>query len=96
MTHLECNPQVLGITNNQGGLHFHERKVQMGLPQSDLFPLQKSIQAAEISHSRRVLSGLPLQPQIRDSAAQRSCAAKTHDNPFKSRRPTYGAKVIGL
>ena len=94
MTHLECNPQVLGITSKQGGLRFHEWKVQMGLPQSDLLPIQKSIQAIEISHSRRILSDLPLQPQIRDSATQWSSTAKDQHPHFPSRRPTYGAKVI--
>ena len=83
MTHLECNPQMLGITSNQGGLRFHEWKVQMGLPQSNLLPLQKSIQASQGSHSRRVLSGLSLQPQIRYSAAQWSSAAKNQHHNFQ-------------
>ena len=87
MTHLECNPQLLRMTSNQGGLHFHEWKVQMGLPQSDLLALQKSIQAHPISHSRRVLSGLPLQPQIRDSTAQRSGSAKTQYPHFQEPSP---------
>src|ERR1700745_1019558 len=42
LTHLECNPQMLGKISNQGGLRFHEWKVQMGLPQGDLLSLQKN------------------------------------------------------
>ena len=77
MTHLECNPQMLGNTSYQGELRFHEWKVQMGLPQGDLLSLQESFQAVQSSNSRRVLSGLRLQPQIRDPVAGRSSAAKT-------------------
>src|SRR5512145_255338 len=49
----------------------------MGLPQGNLFTLQESFQAAESTNSRRVLSGVRLQPQIRYPTAQRSSAAKT-------------------
>src|SRR5215469_2006527 len=59
----------------------------MGLPQSDLLPIQKSIQAIEISHSRRILSDLPLQPQIRDSATQRSSTAKDQHPHFPKPSP---------
>src|SRR6266478_3056809 len=80
LTHLECNPQMLGQISNQGGLRFHEWKVQMGLPQGDLLSLQKSIEAPQNSHSRRVLSGMRLQPQVRYSTAQRSSTAKNQDH----------------
>ena len=50
--------------SNQGGLRFQEWKVQMGLPQGSLLALQESFQATESTNSRRVLSGLRLQPQI--------------------------------
>ena len=76
MTHLECNPQIWGNTSKQGGLRLHGWKVQMGLSQGDLLPLQKSFQAAESTNPRRVLSGLRLQPQIRYPAAQWSSTAK--------------------
>jgi transposase-like protein len=55
LTHLECNPQMLGKISNRGGLHFNEWKVQMGLPQGDLLTLQESFQAAQSKDSRRVL-----------------------------------------
>jgi hypothetical protein len=80
-------------TSNQGGLRFHESEVQMGLSQSHLLPLPKSFQTAASSHTRRVLPGLRLQPQIRHPAAQRSNATKPKTKP-KGRRPTYGLKVI--
>ena len=78
MTHLKCNPQIWGNTSKQGGLHLHERKVQMGLPQGDLLPLPKSFQAPESPNSRRVLSGLRLQPQIRYSAAAMWMSSHQH------------------
>src|SRR4029450_2882376 len=68
-------------TSNQGGLRFHESEVQMGLSKSHLLPLPKSFQTAASSHSRRVLPGLWLQPQIRHPAAQWSSATKTQDKP---------------
>jgi hypothetical protein len=71
---------MLRKISNRGGLRFHEWKVQMGLPQGDLLTLQESFQAAESTDSRRVLSGLRLQPQIRYPAAQRSSTAKTGVN----------------
>ena len=77
MTHLECNPRTLGNISNQGGLRFHESEVQMGLPQSDLFPLSKSFQTAASSHPRRILPGLRLQPQIRHPVAQWSRGGAT-------------------
>ena len=46
----------------------------------DLHTLQESFQAAESKDSRRVLSGLRLQPQVRYPAAQRSSTAKTGVN----------------
>src|SRR5262245_1356321 len=67
--------------SKRGGLRFHESEVEMGLPQSHLLPLPKSFQTAANSHSRRVLPGLRLQPQIRHLAAQRSSATKTQDKP---------------
>jgi hypothetical protein len=73
----------------------------MGLPQSDLLALQKSIQAHPISHSRRVLLGVPLQPQIRDSTAQRSGAAKPNTPTFKGQSPDLwnqsdrGSELVG-
>jgi hypothetical protein len=45
LTHKECNPEMVGKNSNQGGLRFHEWKDQMGLSQSDLRSLPKSIQA---------------------------------------------------
>src|SRR5919106_96766 len=65
---------------NRGGLHFHGWKVQMRLPQGNLLTLQESFQAAQSSNSRRVLSGVRLQPQIRYPTAQRSSATKTRSN----------------
>jgi hypothetical protein len=65
----------------------------MGLSKSYLLPLPKSFQTAASSHSRRVLPGLWLQPQIRHPAAQWSSATKPKTN-LKGRRPTYGLKVI--
>ena len=58
MTHLECNPQMSGNISQQGGLQLHESEIQMGLPQSNLFPLSKSFQATAIADPRRVLPGL--------------------------------------
>ncbi len=84
MTHLECNPQMLGNISHQGGLQLHESEIQMGLSQSNLFPLSKSFQTTESSHPRRVLPGLRLQPQIRYPAAQRSSPTKNQDPPQKS------------
>jgi hypothetical protein len=52
----------------------------MGLPQGDLLTLQESFQAAQSTNSRRVLSGLRLQPQVCYSVAQRSSAAKARSN----------------
>ena len=71
LTHKECNPEMVGKNSNQGGLRLHGWKVQMGLSQSDLRPLPESIQAVQSADSRRVLSGLRLQPQIRHSITQR-------------------------
>src|SRR6266536_3687721 len=68
-------------TSNQGGLRFHESEVPMGLSKSHLLPLPKSFQTAASSHSRRVLPGLRLQPQIRHPAAQWSSATNTQDTP---------------
>ena len=87
MTHLECNPQMLRNTSNQGGLRFHGWKVQMGLSQGDLPALQESIQATAGTNSRRVLSGLRLQPQIRYPAAQRSSAAEIQDPSLQRPSP---------
>ena len=70
MTHKECNPQMMEKNRQPGGLRLHEWKVPMGLSQSDLRSLPESIQAAASADSRRVLSGLRLQPQIRHSTTQ--------------------------
>src|SRR3990172_2525520 len=80
LTHKECNPEMVGKNSNQGGLRIHEWKDQMGLSQGDLRSLPKSIQAVQSPDSRRVLSGLRLQSQIRYSIAQRSSAAKAQDD----------------
>jgi hypothetical protein len=95
LAHLECNPQMLRYISNQGGLHFHESEVQMGLPQSDLFPLPKSFQTAASSHTRRVLPSLRLQPQIRHSAAQRSRATKTQAKLQRPSRHLRGEGRLG-
>src|SRR5438105_4316696 len=65
-------------------LQFHESEIEMGLPQSNLFPLSKSFQATESSHPRGVLPGLRLQPQIRHPAAQRSSPTKNQDPAQKT------------
>ena len=80
MTHKECNPAMVGENSNQGGLHLHEWEDQMGLSQSDLRSLPKSIQAVQSPDSRRVLSGLRVQSQIRHSLAQRTNTAKAQDD----------------
>ena len=73
---------MVGKLSNQGGLRLHGWKVQMGISQSNLHPIQESIQAIASTHSQRVLSGLQLQPQIRHSIA-RSSAAQTQDDSSK-------------
>src|SRR5688572_7791266 len=78
---------MLRKISNRGGLRFHEWKIQMGLPQGDLLTLQESFQAAESTDSRRVLSGLRLQPQIRYPAAQRSSATKARGNKCQGPPP---------
>ena len=83
LTHKECNPGRLEKNQQQEGLLLHEWKVQMGLSQGDLLTLQESIQAVQSAHSRRVLSGLQLQPQIRHSIAQWPCATKTEADTTK-------------
>src|SRR5687767_9624613 len=59
----------------------------MGLSQGDLLTLQESFQAAQSKDSRRVLSGVRLQPQIRYPAAQRSSAAKTRGSNLQGAPP---------
>src|ERR1700752_1258312 len=83
LTHKECNPEMVGKNSNQGGLRIHGWKVQMGLSQGDLLTLPESIQAVQSTDSRRVLSGLRLQPQIRHSLAQWPSTAKTQDHSTK-------------
>ena len=80
LSHKECNPGMLEKSRQPGGLRLDEWKVQMGLSQSDLRSIPESIQAAASSDSRRVLSGLQLQPQIRHSIAQWPSAATTQDD----------------
>jgi hypothetical protein len=41
LTHLECNPQMREKISHQGGLQFHESEIEMGLPQSNFFPLSR-------------------------------------------------------
>lgn len=74
-----------------GGLQLHESEIQMGLPQGNLLSLPKSFQAIQSSDSRRVLSSLWLQPQVRHPAAQRPSPAEIPAHP---KRPVYGAKMI--
>src|SRR6266545_3583205 len=83
LTHKECNPGMLKKNQQQRGLRLHEWKVQRGLSQGNLRPLQESIQGSASTHSRRVLSGLPLQPQIRHSIAQWPSATKTQADSTK-------------
>src|SRR5258706_6344118 len=80
LTHKESSPEMVGKNSNQGGLRLDERKVQMGLSQSDSRSLPKSIQTAAIPDSRRVLSGVQVQPQLRDSLAQWPSTTKTQDD----------------
>src|SRR4026209_1518737 len=87
-THKECNPAMVGKSSNQGALGIHGWKVQMGLSQSDLGSIQESIQAVASPDSRRVLSGLRLQSQIRHSLAQWSNAAKAQDDGTKGASST--------
>src|SRR5437660_10074634 len=78
---------MLRNTSSQGGLRFHGWKVQMGLSQGDLPALQESIQATAGTNSRRVLSGLRLQPQIRYPASHRSSAAEIQDSSLQRPSP---------
>src|SRR5688572_189512 len=71
---------MLEKNRQQGGLRLHGWKVQMGLSQGDLRSLQESIQATASPDSRRVLSDLRPQSQIRHSIAQWPSAAKTQDD----------------
>src|SRR2546425_11593485 len=80
LTDKECNPEMVGKNSHLGGLRLYEWKVQMGLSQSDIRALPESNQAAASSYSRRVLSGLRVQSQIRHSIAQWPSAAKAQDD----------------
>ena len=84
MTHLECNPQMQGKISHQGGLQLHESEIEMALPQSNFCPLPKSFQCTPITHPRRVLPRLWLQPQIRHPVAQWSSPTKNQDPPQNS------------
>src|SRR5512134_1775634 len=83
LTHKECNPGMLERNRQPGGLGIHGWKVQMRLSQGDLLTLPESIQAVQSTDSRRVLSGLRVQPQIRHSLAQWPSTTKTQADRTK-------------
>jgi len=73
-----------GKISHQGGLQFHESEIEMGLPQGNFFPLPKSFQTTPVTHPRRVLPSLRLQPQIRHPTAAWSSPTKNQDPPQNS------------